>query len=93
MSFGQHRITLTPGVWTKISTDQDANVTIDNYGVGAYQFVQIVSGPHAPDDSEPLHNFRTLRPGAQHALTNLDEGTVLWARAVNEPVVIEVLTG
>lgn len=93
MSFSQHRKVLQPGEWTKISTEQDSNVTVDNYGVGAYQFVRIVSSPTAPGPNDDLVNFRTIRPGTQQVFTNLDDGTVLWALAVNEPVPIEVLTG
>lgn len=93
MSFGQHRITLQPGTWTQICQAGDSNVTVDNYGVGAYQFIHVISGTTAPAEGAPVPNYRTIRPGSQQVMTNLDEGTILWAKAVNDPVVIEVLTG
>lgn len=93
MTFGQHRHTLPVGEWVQISTSDDENVTVENFGVSAYQFVHIISGANPPSGSDPVDAFRTLPAGRQHTFTNLDDGTVLWARAVNEPVVIEVLTG
>lgn len=93
MSFGQHRRTIDAADWYQISASEDANVTIENFSVGAYQSVRIISGATPPAPGDPVENFRTLTAGRQHTFTNLDEGTVLWARAVNEPVVIEVLTG
>lgn len=92
MSFGQSRIILQPGEWAQISTSEDANVTVENFGVDAYQFVHIVSGAVNPGEDPPEH-FRTLHPQRQHTFTNLDEGTVLWARALSMATLIEVLTG
>lgn len=92
MTFGTPRKTLEAGKWTQISTAQDANVTVENFGVDAYQTVQIVSGANEPSSDNPVTNFRTLRPQGSQTFTNLDDGTVLWARASRD-VVIEVLTG
>lgn len=92
MTFGTPRKTLEPGKWTQISTTEDTNVTIENFGVDAYQFVQIVSGPTEPGTDTDVTNYRTIRAQRSQTFTNLDEGTVLWARAL-APVVIEVLTG
>lgn len=92
MTFGTPRKSLEPGKWTQISTTEDSNVTIENFGVDAYQFVQIVSGPTEPSSDTEVANYRTIRAQRSQTFTNLDEGTVLWARAL-APVVIEVLTG
>lgn len=91
MSFGNKRHILQPGVWTQISTDADTNVTVDSFGVGAYQNAKIAAGAQAPTGATTA--FRTLRSGDQAVFTNLDEGTVLWATATSEAVAVEVLTG
>lgn len=90
MTFGTPRKTLEPNKWTQISTAADANVTVENFGVDAYGTVQIISGPTEP--TSDVTDFRTIRPQGSQTFTNLDEGTVLWARSA-APVVIEVLTG
>lgn len=92
MTFGTPRVTLVPYVWTQICTSDDENVTVENFGVGAYQTVQIMAGPTAPGPEVEITQYRTIRPQASQTFTNLDEGTVLWARSA-EAVVIEVMTG
>lgn len=93
MPFGQKRFELEPGKWTQISTTDDQNVTVDNFGVAAYQTVRIAASAADPGTDGEIHHFRTLRPQLQQTFTNLDEGTVLWATATSEHVTIEVMTG
>lgn len=92
MTFGTPRHTLVPNEWTRICASEDENVTVENFGVGAYQTVQIIAGPTPPGSDADITQFRTVRPQASQTFTNLDEGTVLWARS-SEAVVIEVMTG
>lgn len=92
MSLDFQRTVLTSGAWLQISTTDDTNVTVENFGVGAYQTVQIATGAEAPTD-ETLTGFRTLRPQQSQNFTNLDEGTVLWARSVSLDTPIEVIAG
>lgn len=92
MSLDFQRTVLTSSAWLQISTTDDTNVTVENFGVDAYQTVQIATGAEPPTD-ETITGFRTLRPQQSQNFTNLDEGTVLWARSVSLDTPIEVIAG
>jgi len=88
MPFLPTRYTLTPAEWTQISTDVQTTVAIENMSI-LYQ-LRVIQGPVPP--SLNVEHYKTIRPGDTLALNNLPDGSVLWARAVDKPVVIEVLT-
>lgn len=92
MSLGLHGAMLAPGIWVQISSADDTNITVENFGVGAYQTVQIAAGSEMPTD-QTMVGFRTLRPQQSQTFTNLDQGTVLWARSVSQDTPIEVIAG
>lgn len=91
MAFSQNRLMIT-GAWQRISMTDDANVTVESYGVNAYQRIEIGTGT-ADDPPAAGTSFRTLSPQRQLTYTNLDEGTVLWARSSGDPVPVDITTG
>lgn len=92
MSFIPKRMILTIGTWVQICEPDDINVTVENFGVDPYQTVYIIAGSSPPDDLT-VTDYRTLRAGSSQNFTNLDEGTVLWARSVSQDTPIEVVAG
>ncbi len=92
MSLNLNRIIVTNSEWVQISEDEDANVTVDNLGTYPYQIIQVASGPTMPTGD--VGGYKTIGPQSQQTLTNIDEGAILWVRAVSSfAVPVEVITG
>jgi hypothetical protein len=89
MSLNFKRYVLALDAWTQICSPSDECVTIENTGSNVYQGARIVASELEP--SLDFADFRSIPAGRQQTFTNIEEGTILWARAVGMVVSIEVI--